>query len=62
MGYEHYDDGHHHDGETAAAGEARTTGFRLLGSWLLLAVISWLVTGALVSGVVWFAHWLSAGA
>lgn len=54
------DDGEMADG-IAANPESRAAGWRLLGSWLALALASWLLTGVLVSVTVWFARWLSTG-
>jgi hypothetical protein len=60
MSLEFRDDGEMTDG-IAATDESPAAGWRVLGSWLALALASWLLTGVLVSATVWFAHWLSTG-
>jgi hypothetical protein len=60
MSLQFRDDGQTPDG-VATDAESRAGGWRLLGSWLALALVSWLLTGVLVSATVWFARWLSTG-
>lgn len=61
MTTERTDDARSHGLEIAAPSGERARGWGLVGSWLVLAIVSWLVTGALVSGVVWFARWFASG-
>jgi hypothetical protein len=60
MSPQYSDDSQAPDG-IAVNPESRAGGWRLLGSWLALALVSWLLTGVLVSATVWFARWFSTG-